>query len=118
LPLLDAGHDVGRDAPPSCTEARMTILGFLLLLLIGAICGAIAEVLVGYSPGGLLASIGVGFLGALLGGWIASAIGLPEILAVQVETVTIPILWAVLGAVILLAVLAALRRSFVRRRAL
>jgi uncharacterized membrane protein YeaQ/YmgE (transglycosylase-associated protein family) len=96
-------------------EARMTILGFLLLLLIGAICGAIAEVLVGYSPGGLLASIGVGFLGALLGGWIASAIGLPEILAVRVETVTIPVLWSIVGAVLLLAVLAALRRGRTRR---
>jgi uncharacterized membrane protein YeaQ/YmgE (transglycosylase-associated protein family) len=96
----------------------MTILGFLLLLLIGAICGAIAEVFVGYSPGGLLASIGVGFLGALLGGWLATAVGLPEILSVQVETVTIPIVWSIVGAVILLAVLAALRRSFARRRAL
>lgn len=93
----------------------MTIVGFLLLLLVGAICGVIAEVIVGYSPGGLLASIGIGFLGALVGSWLAHALGLPEVFAVRVETVTIPILWSILGAVLLLALLGAVRRARYRR---
>jgi uncharacterized membrane protein YeaQ/YmgE (transglycosylase-associated protein family) len=93
----------------------MTIVGFLLLLLVGAICGVIAELIVGYSPGGLLASIGIGFLGAWLGGWIARAIALPAIFVVRVETVTFPILWSIVGAVLLLALLSAVRRASYRR---
>ncbi len=88
----------------------MTIIGLLLLLLVGAICGAVAEAIVGWSPGGFLASAGVGFLGALLGTWLARALGLPSILAVRIETVTIEIVWAVLGAVLLLLVVSMVRR--------
>ncbi len=89
----------------------MTIVGLLLLLLIGGICGAVAEAIVGYSPGGLLASIGIGFLGAWVGSWLSRVLGLPEVLVVRVETVAIPILWAIVGAVVLLAILGAVRRS-------
>jgi len=88
----------------------MTIVGFLLLLVLGAICGAIAELIVGFSPGGFLTSAVVGFLGAAIGGWFAPRIGLPSILAVRVEGYTIEVVWSVLGAIILLAVLALVRR--------
>jgi uncharacterized membrane protein YeaQ/YmgE (transglycosylase-associated protein family) len=93
----------------------MTLLGLVLLLVVGAICGAVAELIVGWSAGGFFASAGVGFLGALLGGWLARVLGLPSIFAVHIETVTIEIVWAILGAVILLAVLSMVRRRrFVR----
>ncbi len=45
----------------------MTLIEILLLLLIAAICGSLGQVLVGYSTGGLLASIVVGVIGVLLG---------------------------------------------------
>lgn len=93
----------------------MTIVGFLLLLLVGAICGAVAESIVGWSPGGFLASAGVGFVGALLGSWLARGLGLPSILPLRIENVTIEVVWAILGAVLLLAVVSALRRSSVGR---
>jgi len=89
---------------------RMTLIGFLLLILVGAICGFVAEMLVGYSPGGFIASVVVGFLGALIGTWLATAIGLPSLLAVNIEGHTIEMFWAVLGAVLLLAVLSLVRR--------
>jgi len=88
----------------------MTLLGLLLLLVVGAVCGAVAELIVGWSAGGFFASAGVGFLGALIGGWLATALRLPSIFAVRIDTVTIDIVWAVLGAVILLAILSVLRR--------
>jgi uncharacterized membrane protein YeaQ/YmgE (transglycosylase-associated protein family) len=88
----------------------MTLLGLLLLLVVGAICGAVAELIVGWSAGGFLASAGIGFLGALVGGWLARVLGLPSLLAVHIDTVTIEIVWAILGAVVLLALLSALRR--------
>jgi uncharacterized membrane protein YeaQ/YmgE (transglycosylase-associated protein family) len=88
----------------------MTIIGFLLLLVVGAVCGLIAEMLVGYSPGGFLASAVVGFLGAVIGTWVARGVGLPSLLAVRIEGHTIEMAWAVLGAVILLAILSLVRR--------
>jgi uncharacterized membrane protein YeaQ/YmgE (transglycosylase-associated protein family) len=93
----------------------MSLVGLLLLILVGAICGAIAEVLVGYSPGGFLASVAIGFLGALIGTWLAPRIGLPSMFAVTIEGYRIEILWAVLGAVLLLLVLSLFRRSYYRR---
>jgi uncharacterized membrane protein YeaQ/YmgE (transglycosylase-associated protein family) len=88
----------------------MTILGFIVLILIGAVCGLIAQAIVGYSVGGLLASIAVGFLGALLGTWIADGLGLPSLLAISVDGRSIDVLWAILGAVLLLAILSLVRR--------
>ena len=89
----------------------MSIVGFLLLVLVGAICGAIAELIVGFSPGGFLASAVVGFLGAVIGGWIAPRIGLPSILPVRIENYTIEVVWSILGAIVLLSVLALVRRA-------
>jgi len=90
----------------------MTLLGLLMLLVVGAVCGALAELILGWSAGGFFASAGVGFLGALLGGWLARQIGLPAVLAVRIDTVTIDFVWAVLGAVILLALLGLVRRRY------
>ena len=45
----------------------MTLVGLLVLLLIAAICGGIGQSLAGYSLGGCLVSIVVGFIGAWIG---------------------------------------------------
>lgn len=52
----------------------MGIIGWIIL---GLVAGAIAKALhKGEEPGGLLGTLAVGVLGALAGGFIASAIGL------------------------------------------
>ena len=93
----------------------MTIVDLLLLLLVGAICGAIAEMIVGFSPGGFLASVAIGFLGALIGTWLAGQLKLPSVLAVTIGGYTIEILWAILGAIVLLLIISLFRRSYYRR---
>ncbi|UQA57850.1 GlsB/YeaQ/YmgE family stress response membrane protein [Polyangium aurulentum] len=93
----------------------MSIIGFLLLIVIGGLCGALAQMIVGFSAGGFIASVVVGFLGALLGTWLAGSIGLPSLLAVRVEGYTIEIFWSILGAILLLAMLSLVRRASVRR---
>ena len=45
----------------------MSLVGFLILLLVAAVAGLIAQALAGFSRGGLLAAIGVGFIGILVG---------------------------------------------------
>jgi uncharacterized membrane protein YeaQ/YmgE (transglycosylase-associated protein family) len=96
----------------------ISLVGLLVLLLVGAICGAIAEVIVGYSPGGFFAAAVIGFLGALIGSWLAPRLGLPSVFVVNVDGYRIEILWAILGAVLLLLVLSLFRRGPYRRRRL
>ena len=45
----------------------MGILEFLVLLLVAGLCGAVAQAIAGFSRGGFLVAIAVGFIGALLG---------------------------------------------------
>lgn len=76
----------------------MTFFGFLILMLIAAVAGALGQAIAGYSLGGCLVSIVVGFIGALLGGWIGGALGLPEIFVVQVAGFPFPMVWSIIGA--------------------
>lgn len=78
----------------------MTLSGFLILLVIAAICGAIGQSIAGYSLGGCFVSIVVGFIGALIGKWIAAKMGLAFILPVEIDGETFPIIWSILGAAI------------------
>lgn len=95
----------------------MSILGFLLLIVVGAICGVIAELIVGYSPDGFLLSVAVGFVGGWIGGWLAGVLRLPTMLLVQIEGHPIEIVWTVLGSILLLLVVSLFRGStFYRRR--
>lgn len=89
----------------------MTLLGFLLLLIIAAIAGAVGQSLAGYNLGGCLVSIVVGFIGAYIGMWIAGKMGLPELLAVNIEGKPFPIIWSVVGAALLTLVIALIRRA-------
>jgi uncharacterized membrane protein YeaQ/YmgE (transglycosylase-associated protein family) len=91
----------------------MSITTFLLLLLVAGICGAIGQALVGYSVGGCLVSAAVGFVGALLGSWLARQLGLPEPLPVRIGSETFPIVWSIVGSAVLVAIVAMLNH---RRR--
>lgn len=83
----------------------MTLIGFLLLLLVAAIAGALGQALVGYSAGGCLVSIALGFVGALLGGWLAAQLGLPEPFPIQIEGQPFPLIWSIVGAALFVAIL-------------
>jgi uncharacterized membrane protein YeaQ/YmgE (transglycosylase-associated protein family) len=88
----------------------VTLFEFLVLLLIAGLCGAAGQAITGFSRGGCLASIGVGFVGALIGTFVARAMGLPEILAVNVGGTAFPIVWSILGGALFVAVIALLSR--------
>ena len=86
----------------------MSFLEILLLLLVAGIAGSIGQALVGYSSGGCLLSIVVGFIGALIGTWIARKMGLPEIFMLNIGEVSFPVVWAILGAVVFTGILSLL----------
>lgn len=94
----------------------MSVVELVLLLLVAGVCGAVGKSIVGYFPGGFLASIGVGFVGALVGSWLARLIGLPELLAINVGGTTFPIVWAILGSALFVAIIALISGGIYRRR--
>ena len=63
----------------------MSILQFLLLLLVAGVCGSLGQTLAGFSRGGCLVSIALGFVGALVGTWLARLLGLPAIFTLHIE---------------------------------
>ncbi len=81
------------------------LIQFLVLLLIAGICGALGQAIGGYSHGGCLVSIALGFIGALLGTWLAGALHLPELLAIPVAGWKFPIIWSIIGAALFVALI-------------
>ena len=88
----------------------MTIFDFLIMLLVAGVCGALAQALSGYSHGGCLVTIVVGFIGTLVGTWLARTTGLPEIFAINVGGKSFPIIWSILGGALFCAVLGLVTR--------
>jgi len=88
----------------------MTLIDLLLLLLVAGVCGAIGQGIVGYSRGGVLVSIALGFIGALLGVALARALGLPELFVVTIESTNFPIIWSIIGAALFVALISLVSR--------
>ena len=94
----------------------LTLPGLIVLLLIAAICGAVGKALAGGARGGLLVSTALGFIGALLGPWVARQMHLAEPFMLRVGAQSFPILWSIIGAALFVALLHLLagRRSWIR----
>jgi len=88
----------------------MTLLDLIVLLIIAGLCGSLGQAITGYSRGGCLVSIALGFVGALLGMWLARNLGLPELFSVQVGTTSFPIIWSIIGAALFVAITSLLSR--------
>jgi uncharacterized membrane protein YeaQ/YmgE (transglycosylase-associated protein family) len=91
----------------------MSLISLFVLLFIAAVAGLLGQSIAGYSIGGCLVSIVVGFIGAFIGMWIANQLGLPEPLPITVGGESFPIVWAVIGSAIFAAILGLISR---RRR--
>ncbi len=89
----------------------MTLFDLLLLLLVAGICGSLGQAITGFSRGGCLVSIALGFVGAVLGVWLSRQLGLPELFSVQIGTTAFPIVWSIIGSALFVAVIALITRS-------
>tara|TARA_R110002094_G_scaffold39577_7_gene52156 strand:- start:2011 stop:2199 length:189 start_codon:yes stop_codon:yes gene_type:complete len=56
-------------------------------------------------------SIALGFIGALLGVWLARQMGLPELFVVEIDDVEFPILWSIIGSALFVAVISFMTKS-------
>ena len=84
----------------------MGVDGIIVWLIIGAIAGWLAGLLVKGGGFGLIGDIVVGIVGAVIGGWLAGALGLSIGSGFIASIIT-----AMIGAVILLIILRAIKRA-------
>ncbi len=75
-------------------------MGILSWILLGLIVGLLAKwIMPGRDPGGVIVTMLLGIAGALVGGAIASFIGLGNVTGINIGSIII----AVLGAILILA---------------
>ena len=76
----------------------------------GRLCGILGQAIGGYSLGGLLVSIVVGFAGALIGLWFFQYAHPPELWLFRVGDVEFPIIWSIIGATVFVLIVGMFRR--------
>ena len=82
-------------------------MGILTWILLGLVVGVLAKVILpGDDPGGVIVTILIGIAGALVGGFIASALGLGSVTGFNLGSLVI----ATGGAILLLVAHRSLRR--------
>ena len=91
----------------------MSIFGFFIYVLIASICGGIGQSIGGFKvgSGGCLISAAVGFVGAILGKWMATELDLPLLWTIEISGKPFPIIWSIIGAAFLTAILGAVFKS-------
>ena len=88
----------------------MTITALLILLAIAGLCGSIGASLAGHGRIGCLGSIALGFIGAMLGVWLARRLQLPELFDVHVGSENFPVFWSIVGSALFVGFLGLLTR--------
>ena len=83
----------------------ISIPALLILIVIAAVCGAVGKAIAGGTRGGLIVSIVLGFIGALLGPWVAGLLKLPEPFMVNIAGHPFPVLWSIIGAALFVAII-------------
>ena len=81
------------------------MIDILISLIIAGIAGSIGRSISGFSRGGCIISIVVGFIGAMIGSWLSRELQFPDPFVITIRGTTYNILWTIIGAVIFTAAL-------------
>jgi uncharacterized membrane protein YeaQ/YmgE (transglycosylase-associated protein family) len=76
----------------------------IILLIVAGVCGAIGRAIGGGTRGGCLVSIALGFIGAVVGMWLAQVLHLPRVVVGEFAG-DFPIVWSIIGSALFVAVL-------------
>lgn len=83
----------------------ITLPALVVLIVIAAVCGSVGRAIGGQVRGGFIVSTALGFIGALLGPWLAAQLKLPEPFMLQIGGQSFPILWSIIGAALFVAII-------------
>ncbi len=83
----------------------MPFMSFVLMLIIASLTGAVGASLAGRQRTGCLPSIALGFIGAIIGAFIAQRLDVPLFLWLRFGSYKFPIIWAVFGSALFVAFL-------------
>ena len=76
-------------------------MGIVSLIIVGLIAGILAKIAMpGPDPGGIILTIVIGIVGALIGGYVIELLGGPRITGINLSSILV----ATLGSIILLAI--------------
>jgi uncharacterized membrane protein YeaQ/YmgE (transglycosylase-associated protein family) len=79
----------------------MSLLEIVIYVLIAGICGGIARAIAGGTSRGFLLAVVLGFFGAMVGAWLAHTLRLPQLLAIDIGGHRFPIVWSIIGGIVL-----------------
>ncbi|MEQ8764135.1 MAG: hypothetical protein RL885_09420 [Planctomycetota bacterium] len=92
----------------------MSFVEFLILLVIAGVCGALGQAIAG-RKGGWLVSIVLGFIGSIVGLWLARLLELPAIFTLEIDDVDFPVVWSIIGSALFVAVITFLTKKTEKR---
>ena len=82
-------------------------MGILIWLLLGLVAGILAKfVMPGRDPGGIIVTIALGVIGAIVGGYLGTRFGIGSVTGINFESILV----ATAGAILLLIILRLVRR--------
>ena len=88
----------------------MNWVDIVILLVVAGLCGSLGQAISGFSRGGCLVSIALGFIGAIIGLWLARSLKLPELYTLAIGGTKFPIIWSIIGATLFVTIIGLLTR--------
>lgn len=83
-----------------------TLVGIIVFLVVAALCGAAAEYFLGAKEG-VGETLVIGLIGAALGTILSHLLRLPSLIVIG----GLPLVWTIVGSMIVIAILKAVRRQ-------
>lgn len=87
----------------------MGALNFLLMLVIAGLIGYAASALMGARRMHILMIVALGFVGTIVGPWVANFFHLREPLPIMVGGTSFPLVWSIAGAALVVAIVSMIR---------
>lgn len=88
----------------------MNVLEFIVLVILAGMLGVVAQRILG-TKYGLLVTVVLGLVGALLGHQLGKLFHLPVYVSVTVGSVSVSVLWAIIGALLVTFVAGIISKS-------
>jgi uncharacterized membrane protein YeaQ/YmgE (transglycosylase-associated protein family) len=105
--MINAAVPCWRGGRPERRAGRRNAMGILSWIILGLIVGALAKwIMPGDDPGGMIVTILIGIAGAVVGGFLASLVGLGTVTGFNIGSLVI----AIGGALLLLFLYRRFRR--------